>query len=162
LEILPKPPETRRNPETPWPNWPKIMRTSSSQEEGCQRRWSVLTKQLSGIDIQVGTLHGCEVDWVQGSRGWEPRERPGSHFSLQADLVLLAMGFLHVIHDSLVDELGLKVDARGNVSVDNWMTNQEGVFAAGDSVKGASLVVHAINHGRQAAAAIHDWLKTAK
>ena len=158
LEILPRPPEGK-NPETPWPFWPKIMRTSSSQEEGCQRRWSALTKALTGTDGRVTHLHGCEVDWVAGPKGWEMKERPGTDFTLPADLVLIAMGFVHVVHEGLVDELGVQLDGRGNVVVDHWMTSVPGVFAAGDTVRGASLVVHAINHGRLAAAAVDKWLK---
>jgi len=160
FEILPRPPEGK-NPETPWPFWPKIMRTSSSQEEGCQRRWSVLTKALSaGPNLSVAELHGCEIDWVRGPKGWETKERPGTEFTVKAELVLLAMGFLHVVHFGLVEQLGLEVDGRGNVGVRNWMTSEEGVFAAGDTTRGASLVVHAINEGRLAAAAIDKWLKS--
>ena len=159
LEILPRPPEGS-NPTTPWPNWPVIMRTSSSQQEGCQRRWSVLTNGFSGVGGHVSELHGCEVDWSQGPKGWEMQQRPGTDFTLKADLVLLAMGFVHVTHDGLIHDLGLKLDGRGNVVVDQWMSNQPGVFAAGDTVRGASLVVHAINHGRQAAKAVDQWLKS--
>jgi glutamate synthase (NADPH/NADH) small chain len=160
LEILPEPPEGR-NPETPWPQWPKILRTSSSHEEGCRRRWGVLTKRLAGsmYDAKVTELHGCEVDWVQGSGGWEMRERPDADFVLPADLVLVAMGFVHVVHAGLIEKLGLRLDPRGNVAVDGWMTSEPGVFAAGDAVRGASLVVHAIQHGRLAAGAVDAWLK---
>jgi len=158
LEILPKPPEAE-NPETPWPDWPKIMRTSSSHEEGCTRIWSVQTTRLSGSGGRVDRLHGCEVEWIPGPKGYEIRHRPGTDFTLQADLVLLAMGFLHVVQAGLIEELRLKLDARGNVAVNNWMTSQEGVFACGDAVRGASLVVHAINEGRMAAAAIDRYLK---
>jgi NAD(P)H-dependent glutamate synthase small subunit len=158
LEILPKPPDGR-NPKTPWPLWPVILRTSSSQEEGCRRRWAVLTKRLTGSGGRVTALEGCEVDWTEGPRGWQMKERPGTDFTLEADLVLLAMGFLHVVHEGLIHDLGLKLDARGNVVVDRWMASQEGIFAAGDTVKGASLVVHAINHGRLAAAAANRWLR---
>jgi glutamate synthase (NADPH) small chain len=159
LEILPQPPEGF-NPETPWPLWPKIMRTSSSQEEGCRRRWSALTKNLGGENGRVARLDGVEIDWVQRPNGWEMRERPGTDFTCRADLVLIAMGFLHVIHEGIVEELGLQLDPHGNVVVEGWMTSAPGVFAAGDVVRGASLVVHAINQGRQAAAAADDWLKT--
>ena len=157
LEILPKPPEGS-NPQTPWPQWPQITRSSSSHQEGCHRRWSVLTKELTGADGRLGQLHGCEVDWTQDQSGWRMKERPGTDFTIQADLVLLAMGFVHVVHQGLVDKMGLELDGRGNVIVNNWMTSREGVFAAGDTVKGASLVVHAINHGRLAAAAVDRWL----
>ena len=157
LEILPKPPEGS-NPQTPWPQWPQITRSSSSHQEGCHRRWSVLTKELTGADGRLGQLHGCEVDWTQDQSGWRMKERPGTDFTIQADLVLLAMGFVHVVHQGLVDKMGLELDGRGNVIVNNWMTSREGVFAAGDTVKAASLVVHAINHGRLAAAAVDRWL----
>jgi glutamate synthase (NADPH/NADH) small chain len=162
LEILPKPPEGR-NPETPWPLWPKIMRTSSSHEEGCERRWSVLTKELTpGPSGRVAELHGVEIEWVRGPKGWEMKELPGTAFVLKADLVLIAMGFLHVVHSGLVEQLGIDLDGRGNVQVREWTTSQPGIFAAGDTSRGASLVVHAINEGRQAAAAVDRWLKTAK
>jgi glutamate synthase (NADPH/NADH) small chain len=158
MEILPRPPEDS-NPETPWPLWPKIMRTSSSQEEGCQRYWSALTKALTGTDGRVTHIHGCEVDWVEGSKGWQMKERAGTDFTLPAELVLIAMGFVHVVHDGLVHELGVKLDGRGNVAVNGWMTSVPGIFAAGDTVRGASLVVHAINHGRLAAETVDKWLK---
>ena len=135
LEILPKPPETS-NDETPWPQWPRIMRTSSSQEEGCERRWSVLTKDLCGDDGQVRELFGIEVNWLPGAKGWEMKEIPGTEFVLPADLVLIAMGFLHVVQTGLLEELGVKIDNRGNVAVDNWMSTVPGVFAAGDTVRG--------------------------
>jgi glutamate synthase (NADPH/NADH) small chain len=157
LEILPRPPEDT-NPETPWPFWPKIMRTSSSQEEGCQRFWSALTKAVTGKDGCATHLHGCEIEWSEGPSGWQMKELPGSDFTLPADLILIAMGFVHVVHDELVEKLGVGLDGRGNVAVDKWMTSVPGVFAAGDTVRGASLVVHAINHGRLAAAAADKWL----
>ncbi len=158
LEILPKPPDERPC-DTPWPTWPRIMRTSSSQEEGCERRWSVMTKRLTGADVHVSQLHGCEVEWVQGRRGWEPREVPGTDFTLHADLVLLAMGFVHVTHAGLIENLGLELDERGNVLVNNHQTSEPWVFAAGDTVRGASLVVHAIRNGQDAAAALDRWLR---
>lgn len=157
IEILPKPPE-KSNPETPWPYWPRILRTSSSHEEGCERMWSVLTKSLDVFEGRVTALHAVEVDWVQGEKGWQMKERPGSDFTLKADLVLLAMGFVHVVHEGLIEQFGLELDARGNVKVNDWQTSVPGVFAAGDTVRGASLVVHAINHGRLAAKAVHRWL----
>jgi glutamate synthase (NADPH) small chain len=158
IEILPRPPEGS-NPETPWPLWPKIMRTSSSQEEGCQRRWSANTKRLCGEYGRVRELRGCEVVWQSGPKGWEMQEVPGTEFNLPADLVLIAMGFVHVVHAGLVQELGLGLDRRGNVIVDRWMTTQPGIFASGDTVRGASLVVHAINQGRVMAAAVEKWLR---
>ena len=157
LEILPRPPEGY-NAESPWPFWPKIMRTSSSQEEGCERRWSTLTKALVGVDGRVARLEACEIQWTAGPKGWEMKEVPGSDFTLPADLVLIAMGFVHVVHSGLVTDLGLQLDGHGNVAVQDWMSSVPGVFAAGDTVRGASLVVHAINQGRLCAAACHKWL----
>jgi NAD(P)H-dependent glutamate synthase small subunit len=158
LEILPKPPEGT-NPRTPWPHWPLILRTSSSHEEGCRRRWNALTKKLAGREGRVAELHGCEVDWTETPNGWQMQERPGTEFVIPAELVLLAMGFVHVVHPGLVEGLDLRLDGRGNVVVDDWMTSRPGIFAAGDAVRGASLVVHAIHQGRQAAAALDAWLR---
>lgn len=159
IEILPKPPEQRPS-ETPWPLWPKVLRTSTSHEEGCQRMWGVLTKRLTGLQGRVHQLHACLVDWVLSEGGWQMKERPGTEFTLRADLVILAMGFVHVEHQGLVEALGVERDGRGNLKVQNWMTSQPGVFAAGDAVRGASLVVYAIREGRLAAQAIHQWLQT--
>ncbi len=159
LEILPKPPEGK-NSETPWPFWPKIMRTSSSHEEGCQRQWSVLTKAFAGKDGQITHIQGCEVDWVQGPKGWQMQERAGTDFTYEADLVLIAMGFVHVVHKGLVEGLGVQLDNRGNVVVNNWTTTVPKVFAAGDTVRGASLVVHAINQGRLVASAVDKYLRS--
>jgi glutamate synthase (NADPH/NADH) small chain len=157
LEILPKPPETRP-PDTPWPMWPRIMRTSSSQEEGCEQLWSVMTKRFSGIEIRVSRLECCRVEWIKQADKWQIKELPGTDFILTADLVILALGFEHVTHDGLIKELGLKLDERGNIAVDNYQTSEPWIFAAGDAINGASLVVHAINSGRGAAAAINQWL----
>jgi glutamate synthase (NADPH/NADH) small chain len=157
LEILPRPPEGE-NPETPWPFWPKIMRTSSSQEEGCQRFWSMLTKALTGTNGRVSELHACTVEWQAGPKGWQMREVPGTDVTLPAELVLIAMGFVHVVHGGLVTDLGVQLDGHGNVVVGQWMSSVPGIFAAGDTVRGASLVVHAINQGRLCAAACDKWL----
>ena len=158
LEILPEPPEIRP-PDTPWPMWPRIMRTSTSHEEGCNRQWSVSTRKFSGVETRVTRLHCCGVEWLQKDGTWNLRELPGTEFTLDVDMVLLAMGFLHVTHNGLVKELELKLDRMGNVAVENCQTSQPEVFAAGDTVNGASLVVQAIDSGRQAAAAIDNWLK---
>jgi glutamate synthase (NADPH/NADH) small chain len=158
FEILPRPPEARPD-DTPWPLWPRVLRTSSSHEEGCERRWCVLTKRLSGAGVRVSGLEGCEVAWENRSGEWKMKELPGTDFSMRVDLVLLAMGFVHVVHSGLVASLGLKLDARGNLVVDGeCMTSVPGVFAAGDAVMGASLVVRAIQAGRDAAAAINRYL----
>ncbi|MCD4825330.1 MAG: glutamate synthase subunit beta [Phycisphaerae bacterium] len=158
LEIMPQPPEVRAD-ENPWPDWPMIFRTSSSQEEGCLRRWCVTTKKLTG-QYNVRQLHGCEVQWTRDKKGkMTMAEQPGTEFVIDADMVFLAMGFVHVEHKGLVEELGVDMDGRGNISVDeNCMTSQQGVFAAGDTVQGASLVVRAIHQGRQTAASITRWL----
>ena len=159
LEILPKPPE-KLNPQTPWPSWPNVLRTSSSHEEGCSRRWSVLTKEFTGEGGRVSQLRGCQVEWTQVDGKWQMNETAGSDFTMKADLVLLAMGFLHVTHAGLVQNFALDLDPRGNVSVgDDSQTSVPGVFAAGDSISGASLVVRAISSGRHTAAAIDRWLK---
>ena len=157
LEILPEPPETRPE-DTPWPMWPRIMRTSTSHEEGCNRKWSIMTKKFSGVETRVTQLECCQVEWFQKNGGWKLKELPGTDFTLKADMVLLAMGFLHVPHNGLVKEFNLKLDESGNIAVDNYQTNQPAVFAAGDTVSGASLVVNAVKSGREAADAIHQWL----
>ncbi len=157
IEILPKP-SIDIPSDTPWPMWPKIMRTSTSHEEGCERRWSVMTKALLGDNGAVNTLQGVELAWTQDKTGWILSEKAGSEFELKADLVLLAMGFVHVIHEGLVENLGLQLDERGNVLVNNYQTSQPWVFAAGDTVSGVSLVVRAIRSGQEAAAALNQWL----
>jgi len=158
LEILPEPPETRP-PDTPWPMWPRIMRTSSSHEEGCERRWGVMTKKFSGSETRVGQLHGCQVEWIQKPNGWKVKELPGTDFVLEVDLVILAMGFLHVMQEGLITDLGLQLDEQGNVKVEHYQTSEPWVFAAGDTIDGASLVAQAINSGREAATAINSWLE---
>ncbi len=163
VEILPKPPEDRSE-RNPWPTWPMIMRTSSSHEEGCQRRWSVLTKSFSGDAGRVTGLNCVEVRWSPpdetGRASFEEVE--GSEFTLEADLVLLAMGFVHPEHGKMVEDLELALTERGNLSVgDDFMTSCEGVFAAGDCVQGASLVVHAFNTGRQMADSVDRYLSVA-
>jgi NADPH-dependent glutamate synthase beta subunit-like oxidoreductase len=158
LEILPQPPDARPV-DTPWPTWPRIMRTSSSHEEGCERRWSILTKTFAGDNGNVKELHGCEVEWLNVDGNWKLKELPGTEFVLKADLVLLALGFLHVTHEGLVQDLGLQLDPKGNVIVDSYQTSEPWVFAAGDTISGASLVVRAINSGREAAAAMDRWLR---
>lgn len=173
LEILPKPPESRPA-DTPWPMWPRVMRTSSSHEEGCERRWSVSTKEfLGGAGINAEKLHGCEVEWIKNNGDWKIRELEGTDFFLDVDLVILAMGFVHVAHEGLVKDTALKLDQRGNIMVkgphfaerwqngnpNNYQTSDPQIFAAGDTINGPSLVVHAIKSGRQAAEAIDQWLR---
>ncbi|HOT46439.1 MAG TPA: glutamate synthase subunit beta [Spirochaetota bacterium] len=159
LELLPKPPEHRTDRE-PWPLWPKVLKVSSSHEEGCARMWNVSTRRFIGDRGRVTQIVACAVEWTTGPDG-KPvmTEVPGSEFTLNAELVLLAMGFIHPVHSGLVNELGLELDGRGNIKIDeNAMTSVDGVFSAGDSSRGASLVVHAIQDGRMAAAAIDRYL----
>ncbi len=158
LEILPKPPESRPV-DTPWPMWPRVMRTSSSHEEGCERRWSVSTKKFTGGGgIMVRQLHGCQIEWVKKNDNWKLVDVPGTDFVLDVDMVVLATGFLHVEHEGLVKDMSLKLDLNGNIEVSDFQTSDPPVFAAGDAVDGPSLVVRAIDKGRRVAAAIDHWL----
>ncbi len=158
FEILPKPPDGVDLLNI-WPAWPTRMRTTSSHEEGCDRRWSVKTVKFTGAGVRAETLHGIEVAWRETSRGHTPEEVPGTGFAMDVDLVILAMGFVHVEHGGLVEQFKPALDTRDNIAVDDaGATSLEGVFAAGDGVEGASLVVSAINSGRIAAAAVNRWL----
>lgn len=162
IELLPQPPE-QRVPTNPWPTWPNVLRTSSSHQEGCGREWSVTTLAFEGEDGVVQRLRCARLEWsepdAEGRRSF--REIPGSTFQVKADLVLLAMGFLHVENGPLIQGLGAETDARGNVRVDaNFMSSTPGVFSAGDSVAGASLVVRAINAGRMAAEGVDRYLSS--
>ena len=161
IELLPKPPEDR-TVYNPWPTWPIIMRTSSSHEEGCERLWSINTKAFLGSNQRVEKLLCVRLDWQEpdenGRRTF--KEIQGSDFEINANLVLLAMGFVHVEHGALIKDLGVELDKFGNLRVDsNWMTSSKGIFAAGDSVVGASLVVRAIEYGRRAADGINAYLE---
>ncbi len=152
LEIMPKPPLMEDKLLT-WPNWPLKMRTSSSQAEGAERDWSVMTSKFIGKDGQVNQIECVRVDETM-----QPIE--GSSFDLRADLVLLAMGFVHPTHDGMINGLGVSLDGRGNVAanVKDYKTDKDGVFAAGDMRRGQSLVVWAIREGRQAARSIDEYL----
>jgi len=164
IEILPKPPE-QENKGLTWPDWSNKLRTSSSQEEGCERMWSVATKEFLGDG--KGNLKGLKcikVEWTKDAAGhWKDSPVPGSEFSLEADLVTLAMGFLYPVQEGMIQELGVELDGRGNVkgsteSPDAYHTSIPGVFAAGDMRRGQSLVVWAIREGRQCARAVDEWL----
>lgn len=159
IEILPKPPE-KENKLMTWPLWPNKLRTSSSQEEGCQRHWSVNTRSVTGKDGKVTHLNAVEVEWKQDGGQWKMSEKAGSEFSLDADLVLLAMGFVHPVHEGLLQELGIERDGRGQIkaSEKQYQTSIDKVFAAGDGRRGQSLVVWAIREGRQAARAVDEYL----
>jgi glutamate synthase (NADPH/NADH) small chain len=160
LEILPRPPD-RENKALVWPDWPLKLRTSSSQEEGCERDWAVLTKRAVGKDGHVAALECARVAWVKGSDGrWVMEGIPDSAFTLPADLVLLAMGFLGPIRTGMVEQSGVTLDRAGNVRADtlDYRTSVDKVFAAGDMRRGQSLVVWAIREGRQCARAIDTFL----
>jgi len=152
LEIMPMPPEKEDKGMT-WPDWPLKMRTSSSQEEGAIRDFSVMTKKVMGEDGKVTAIQCVKVDEKM-------QDIPGSEFELKADLVLLAMGFVHPIHDGLVEELALEKDARGNVAADTatYESSRKKVFACGDMRRGQSLVVWAIREGRQCAREVDFFL----
>ena len=153
FEIMPKPPEQRAS-STPWPLWPMQLRTESSHEEGGIREWSVNSVKFTGDEHgNVKQLHGVRV-------GPPPKFEPiaGSDFTLDVDLVLLAMGFLGPVRSGPIEQLGLELDNRGNVATRNYMSSVDGVFAAGDMRRGQSLVVWAIAEGRQAAAAVNTYL----
>ena len=152
FEIMPKPPEHENKPMT-WPLWPLKLRTSSSHEEGVERDFAVLTTKFSGANGQVQTLHCARAD-----AKFQPV--PGTEFEIKADLVLLAMGFVHPVHEGMIKSLGLTLDARGNVSADQvaYQTSLPKVFSAGDMRRGQSLVVWAIREGRQCAHAIDKFL----
>ena len=162
IEILPKPSESRQ-PDNPWPFWANVLRYSSSHEEGCERSWSLSTKRCIGENGSVRQLEVVEVDWVKENGRMNMVEKPGTARKLDADLVLLAMGFVHCVHEGLAGELGLEFDARGNIRVDrNFQTSVPGVFAAGDATTGASLVVRAIFQGRSLARSVDKFLKAGK
>jgi len=159
FELLPQPPENR--PENVWPNWPMILRTSSSHEEGVTRDWSINTKRFSGdADGNVKKLHGVRLDWVPGANGRPVmKEIPGSEFELDCDLVLLALGFLGPEPDTVLAQLGVDLTDRGNVAVGaDYQTNVPGVFACGDMRRGQSLVVWAIWEGRECARGVDAML----
>ncbi|MEO9169057.1 MAG: FAD-dependent oxidoreductase, partial [Aestuariivirga sp.] len=152
IEIMPRPPE-KENKALVWPNWPMKMRTSSSQQEGAERDFAVATISLDGADGQVKVLKCARA-------GADFKPIPGTEFELKADLVLLAMGFVHPVHEGMLKTLGVKLDPRGNVegNVKDYKTSVEKVFSAGDMRRGQSLVVWAIREGRQAAAAVDQFL----
>jgi len=155
VELLPEPPIGRAE-NNPWPQWPIIKRTSSSHKEGVNRLWSIGSKEFQGDHGNVKRFSCVNLDW----KGREFSEIPGSEFILKADLVLLSMGFVPFKESPLVKEFNLSLDERGSIKTDDtYKTSNDKVFAAGDAVIGASLVVRAINHGRLCAQAVDDYLK---
>ncbi len=163
FELLPEPPG-KRKPTNPWPEWPMIMRVSSSHKEAKSevRQFSVSTKKFSGSDGKLKKVHAVKVKFgdPDPKTGRSPViEVPGSDFEMDVDLVLLAMGFVHPVHEGMILELDVKLDGRGNVWCDeNKMTSVDGVFAAGDMTRGQSLVVWAIAEGREAARGVDKYL----
>jgi len=159
LEIMPKPP-AHENKLLTWPDWPLKLRTSSSHEEGCERDWSVATKQFLGQDGQVTDLQLIRLEWRDDKGRQVMTETPGSEFNLKAGLVLLAMGFVHPVQEGMLRDLGVGLDERGNVaaSTADYQTSVNKVFAAGDMRRGQSLVVWAIREGRQCARAVDEYL----
>ncbi len=160
IEIMPKP-SLKRSNGNPWPYWPQTLKTSSSHEEGCERFWSLETKKLSGKDGIVNKIELQEVKWasVNGNGQLKKSVTSKKGVTFDADLVLLAMGFTQPIHEGLLNDLKLDYDNRGNVVINNkFQTSNPKVFAVGDTVLGASLVVKALASGRDAAGHVHEFL----
>ena len=160
IEIMNRPPD-RRSPDNPWPTWPNIFRTSTSQEEGCERIWSVSVREFIGPATGVEKIECVKLDW--NSPGDKSpagtQEIPGSRFELAAELVIIAAGFTSAVSGPLIKQLELVLNPRGNITVDaSFTAGQAGVFAAGDCVSGASLVVHAMDQGRRCAVAVDNYL----
>lgn len=159
IEIMPRPPK-ERTASMPWPNWPMILRTSTSHEEGCERNWAIVTKAFIGDE--QGNLKALKIAEVEMKN--EPGKPPafvevaGSEKEIPCELALLAMGFLHPQHNGLLEQLGVDRDERGNVKAIKYQTSVGGVFAAGDIRRGQSLVVWAISEGREAARAVDQYL----
>ncbi len=163
LEIMPRPPE-REDKHLTWPDWPMKMRTSTSHEEGCERDWAVTTSRFRG-NGRVEAIELARVEWAPADGGgWRMQEVEGSAFTIDADLILLAMGFVHPVHDGLIKDLGVELDDRGNVKADTeavtgaYQSSNPKVFAAGDTRRGQSLVVWAIREGRQCARSVDEYL----
>jgi len=158
IEILPKPP-AGKNPDTPWPYYPNILKTSSSHQEGCERKWSLNTLEFKGKNGQVKEVVVEAVEWKKDENGRFTMISTGKTETIKADLVFLALGFVHPVHEGLLTELGVAYDSRGNVAINKEnQSSVSKVFAAGDAAMGASLVVRAIASGRKAAEDIHQYL----
>lgn len=159
IEIMPKPP-VGKNPATPWPHsYPNVLKTSSSHEEGCERRWLLNTLEFRGENGNVKEAVVEEISWQKADNGRLTMVGTGNIEVIKADIVFLALGFVHPVHEGLLDELGLEYDVRGNVAVDKESRSSVAkVFATGDAVMGASLVVKAIASGRKVAESVHRML----
>jgi glutamate synthases, NADH/NADPH, small subunit len=158
-EILPKPP-VNRDKTMPWPEFPRTLKVTTSHEEGCIREWCVSAKKISGKNGKLNAVESIRVEWAAGENGrMSMKEILGTEFVQEADLILIAMGFLHPLHSGMIEGLGLKLDGRGNIFTgDNHETSRNGVFAAGDMRTGQSLVVRSISDGRAAANDIDNYL----
>lgn len=160
FELLPQP-SPERPGHQPWPYWPMRLRTSSSHQEGCQREWSILTKGFTGENGRITALQTINVEFVHSGKNERPQmlEIPGTEKEWPVDLTLLALGFTGPESNGIVSQLGLDLDARGNIATgENYQTSQEGIFSAGDSRRGQSLIVWAISEGREAAQAVDEYL----
>ncbi|MFA4981038.1 MAG: glutamate synthase subunit beta [Candidatus Omnitrophota bacterium] len=160
IEVMPKPPECRTS-DYPWPRYPLLLKTTSSHEEGARRHWAILTKRFIGEKGRVKKLSCVKVEFskIEGNSCPVMKEVPGSEFEIDADMVIVAVGFLHPEHSGLLAELGVKFDERGNVKTDaDYMTSVKKVFSAGDMRRGQSLVVWAVSEGRRAAYCVDKFL----
>lgn len=155
IELLFKPP-LERSENNPWPQWPMVLNTSSSHEEGVKRKWAILTKEF--IADSRGRLQGLKVVDIKWGNGKGFEEIAGTERVIPCELALLAIGFVGAEKGTLLSELGVELDPRGNISTENYMSTREGIFAAGDIRRGQSLVVWAISEGREAARAVDTWL----
>jgi glutamate synthase (NADPH/NADH) small chain len=159
IEIMPKPP-LQRTENNPWPYWGKVLKTSTSHEEGCERYWSLATVKFIGVNNHVTGVEVEDVVWNYKDNQYTMQTVPDTRRIIDADLVLLAMGFVHPVLEGLLSELGLELDRRNNIKVDkNLLTNKQKVFATGDSINGATLIVNAIASGRRAAKEIDKFLR---
>ncbi|GHN01453.1 dihydropyrimidine dehydrogenase subunit A [Cytophagales bacterium WSM2-2] len=158
IEILSKPPKDR-NESMPWPSWPIILRTSTSHEEGCERQWSVVTKEFVGDEHgNLKALKIAEIEWKKEGNTISFVEIPNSEKEIPCELALLALGFLHPQHTGLLDQLKVDYDERGNIKCHRYQTSNYKIFAAGDARRGQSLVVWAISEGREAARSVDEYL----
>jgi len=161
FEIMAKPTEWNKNWNPNWPEWPSILRTSTSHKEGCYRDWAVTTNKFNGRKGEVTKGLFQRVEWISAKNNGQKKLKKleSTEFELDVDLVLLAMGFEHVEHNNIIGDTNLNLNNKSNIAVNNnYMTSVDGIFAAGDASMGASLIVHSINHGRNAANCIHKYL----
>lgn len=158
IEIMAKPPVIRSE-SNPWPYYAKVLKTSTSHEEGCSRHWSISAKKFIGENGNLTGIEAEDVTWTYQDDWYKMEVVPGSQRKMDADLILIAMGFVHTEQNGIISELGIELDERKNIKTTKNLTNVKKVFAAGDSVSGASLVVHAIASGRRAAREINVFLK---